>query len=599
MAGLEIPAFIIGVAGLFSSCVDAFSYFKLAQHANKEVEVVLLKLDIEKARLLIWGDNVGIYSAGHQHPRLRDEARVELIQRILSQIESLLTDSEKLRASFGVRTLDNPFGRAVDYVSSKSLAVFGTSASRFWSRNASRLAAETHGTRLARTKWAIYEREKFQSLVNELSHFVDRLFELCAVALEVQDRIIIEDIESILDISCLEIIEEATEDSYRIYSQAAASARASTEAGTIDRRTVEEKLREIEEAVALDPSQRAQKSLTADLGGLWSEVEYTRVSVALTSQCRKLQTQDPCDVQLLGSQIADPSIMGTLHWDVSSRNTSGGRTLWQLIHRLIDTQTTFKFDLPQLGDILRQQDELSEEREAFIRCKLPLMKLFIYCAPCVALIHTALSICERISSPFVKVYLRPDDRLTSACCTNVDRTLGLRSTLEWVREREATADEYLDQPLASFLDSLWLDSRLECLDYEQPYNYVETNINHRVLIIGEADYLSPFVLTAPGRIPRAMDIWRLYMETDHLKRTFFGRFIESRFVSNQAAPQARMPPVPPQTHSDMSKVRMPSSPISAQSKRRKHEDGSTARNRCEESEDEDMQSQNHSSEYSD
>lgn len=104
MSGLEVPAFVIRVAGLFSSCVDAFAYFKLAQRTSREVEVVLLKLDTEKTRLLIWGENVGIFSPSHQDPRLLDERVVELIQRILSQIESLLTDSEKLGTLYGART---------------------------------------------------------------------------------------------------------------------------------------------------------------------------------------------------------------------------------------------------------------------------------------------------------------------------------------------------------------------------------------------------------------------------------------------------------------------------------------------------------------
>src|SRR5436190_16629345 len=237
MSGFEVPAFVVGVAGLFSSCVDAFTYFKLAQRANRDAEVVLLKLDIEKTRLLIWGENVGIFSASRQDERLLNEGMAEVIQRILSQIESLLTNSEELRTSYGVRNLDSPLNRAVDYVSSKSHAVFRVSASRFWTRNASKLPTRTQGSRTERIKWAIYEREKFQSLVNDLSHFVDKLFDLSKIGREVQDRAIVEDIESILDISHLNTIEEATEDSYRVYSQAAASVKASTEAGTLDRRT--------------------------------------------------------------------------------------------------------------------------------------------------------------------------------------------------------------------------------------------------------------------------------------------------------------------------------------------------------------------------
>ncbi|KAF9775764.1 hypothetical protein IL306_006106 [Fusarium sp. DS 682] len=272
MAGVDAAAFVIGVAGLFSSCVDAFNYFKLAQHANREVEIVLLKLDIEKTRLLIWGENVGIFSASRHNPRLLDEHVGELIKRILSQIESLLTDSEKLRTSYGTQTLDTPLNTAVDYISSKSLAVFRTSASRFWTRNASKLVPEARGGKFVRTKWAIYERQKFQALVNDLSQFVDKLFELTEVAREVQDRVITEDIESILDVSHLKIIEEATEDSYRGYSQVAASVRASTEAGTVDRRTVEEHLRDVEGSVEPNLHTNQQKLHMANSDLLWSEV---------------------------------------------------------------------------------------------------------------------------------------------------------------------------------------------------------------------------------------------------------------------------------------------------------------------------------------
>jgi len=267
MSGLEIPGFLIGVAGLFSSCVDAFAYFKLAQRAGKEIEVGLLKLDIEKTRLLIWADNVGMFSVNPPNLRLLDEHVAELVERILSQIKSLLTDSEKLRTLYGVRTQDsdNPRTKAVDYVSSKSLAAFRTSASRFWTRNISKVGATTQDSKLSGIRWAIYEREKFQALINDLSQLVDSLYELVHVAREVQDRVIIEDIESILDISQLNIIEEATEGSYRAYSEAAASIKALTEAGTVDRRNLGEYLRDVD-AAEESPVHNTQGPGTADLG---------------------------------------------------------------------------------------------------------------------------------------------------------------------------------------------------------------------------------------------------------------------------------------------------------------------------------------------
>ncbi|KAK5044958.1 hypothetical protein LTR84_010330 [Exophiala bonariae] len=414
MSGVEVPAFLIGVAGLFGSCVDAFAYFKLAQRADREVEVVLLKLDIEKTRLLIWGDQVGMFSASHQDHRLLDKRVVGLIQRILSQIESLLTDSEKLRASYGVRNPDSSLDKAVDYVSSKSLAVFRTSASRFWTRNASKLATKTTG-KLLRTKWAIYEREKFQSLINDLSDFIDNLFELFKVAREVQDRVIIEDIESILDIAHLDIIEEATEDSYRRYSQAAASVRALTEAGTVDRRTVEEHLRDVEDAT-------------------WS-------------------------------------------------NHSTGRQSFQ----------------------------------------------------------------------------------------KEDSGIGLRSILEWVQQWESHARYSNYNALVNHLDIVWLDRRLDCLDYEQPYDCKETaDGSKRVLILGEADYLTSLMQKAPGRIARATEIWTF----DHRgpTRTYSGRFFEHSF-GNQSPPQARIQLATSKIEVEMSAARKSSDPLSSGGKRRRLETG--------------------------
>jgi len=262
---LEIPAFVIGVAGVFTACIDAFGYFKLYQNATRDIEVVLLKLDIEKARLLIWGENVGILSPNRRYPQLLDERVAELIDKILTKIRELLTDSDKLRTSYGVRTLDSSVSQAVDYISAKSLAIFKRSASRFLARNSTRLASFARGSPAARTRWAIHEREKFQELVIDLSHFVDSLFELINIGRETVDRDIIEDIESIIDISRLTVVEDATEN-YPAYLEAARSAKASTEAGTLDRRTVEESIRDVEGIEAVYPGTTAGNHDASGMG---------------------------------------------------------------------------------------------------------------------------------------------------------------------------------------------------------------------------------------------------------------------------------------------------------------------------------------------
>jgi hypothetical protein len=193
----------------------------------------------------------------------------------------------------------------------------------------------------------------------------------------------------------------------------------------------------------------------------------------------------------------------------------------------------------------------------------------------VCLIHTAISVCKRLQSPYVTAKLRPDSRLASSCCSTVDRTLGMRSLCEWVRDWEANATPYSSSILATYLDTVWLDQRLDCLDYELPYDFREpSDSSLRFLILGEADYVSHMVQKAPGRIPKVTDIWHfepLYM---NVKRTFFGRFIEHRLVvkpqetlraqsSNSSTPI--MPPYLATLQPQTLGLRRPASPSSSTS----------------------------------
>jgi hypothetical protein len=624
---LEIPAFVIGVAGVFTSCIDAFSYFRLYQDATRDIEVVLLKLDIEKARLLIWGENVGILSANHRNSRLLDERMAELIKQILIQIQELLTDSETLRTSYGVRSANSPLSRAVDYISAKSLAIFQPSASRFLTRNATRLEEYARGSRAARARWAIHEREKFQGLVLDLGHFVDRLFGLTEMGREAPDRTIVEDIESIMDVSRLGIVEDATE-SYPVYCEAARSAKASTEAGTLDRRTTEEHIRDVESIGAVDPTTRAgdphksesgmttltspslagtfrlgpNKVADCETDSILSEIQFHEKYFVLTSPCGRMATDQPCDVRLLGSQVRDmvSSDLGYQipRWDISSLGKmTSNNTLAGLLDRAMGVRKTIRDRVESsiLCELLRLgttdiEGDATDEQKAFIEAKLPLVILSIYCSPCVCLIHTGLSICRRIRSPYVKVQLRPDSRLVSRCCSTVDRSLGMRSLSESVREWESTAKEHQSETLAAWVDMVWLEQRLEHLDYEQPYKFQDpTDARLVYLILGEAEYTTHMVQKAPGRIPKVTDIWhfpRQFGPTTTTTRNFVTRFIERESITERPAlPRVQptsssttaMPLYPTTLPSQITGLKRPASPSSSTSasRRQRYETEST------------------------
>jgi len=232
-----------------------------------------------------------------------------------------------------------------------------------------------------------------------------------------------------------------------------------------------------------------------------------------------------------------------LRWDVSTRSGNRRNTLGDLVYHAINVSKAIRDEVESgiLDDLLRlgtghSNDTATPEQEAFIQAKLPLISLYVYCPPCVCLIHTAISVCRRLQSPYVTVQLRPDSRLVASCCLTVDRSSGMRSLSEWVRDSEANATGHMSSILATYLDTVWLDQRLECLDYELPYDFQESSDSGlRFLILGEADYISHMVQRAPGRIPKVTDIWHFKPHYLNVHRSFFGRFIERGLGANLSA----------------------------------------------------------------
>jgi hypothetical protein len=54
----EAIGVVLGVAGLFSACLDCLDLVDRARNYEHESEVLIAKLDIQRVRLQIWGSEV-------------------------------------------------------------------------------------------------------------------------------------------------------------------------------------------------------------------------------------------------------------------------------------------------------------------------------------------------------------------------------------------------------------------------------------------------------------------------------------------------------------------------------------------------------------
>jgi Prion-inhibition and propagation len=244
---IGVAASAVTLAALFTNCIDCFSYFRAAQNCSAEAETLLVKLDCEKARLLVWANTVGILHTDYQgrYPQLADPEREVLIRRCINQIIGLLTDAQKLQAEYGGRpTAQRESQRYVAVLSVNSMNIFKTTKRRFFAR-AGGLNATPNW--LSRIKWAIRDGAKFRILLSHLKEFVDHIIELVPVPLDVINSAVEEDITTIIDIPTLRLAESACEESYPSWSTRASEVIKESEIGTLDRRNLEEIIRDIDE----------------------------------------------------------------------------------------------------------------------------------------------------------------------------------------------------------------------------------------------------------------------------------------------------------------------------------------------------------------
>jgi len=272
-AGIGLAASAITLASLFTSCVECFHYFKSAQHCPEEAERLLVKLDCEKARLLTWGNTVGILHTSNEgrFSQLDEPDKDILIRRCLAQIIALLTDGEKLQKDYGSRPATKADGQNrihVGLLSSNSMGIFQTAKRRFFARFG---GAQGKPSLLSRTKWAIRDRAKFEGLVLHLKDFIDSLIQITLEQSQTIDAIVEDDIASIIGLRRLRLAESACEGNYPRWSAKASDIIRESEVGTIDRRNYEEIIQDNDDADVVTSTARSEER---DDDGHKQEGEY-------------------------------------------------------------------------------------------------------------------------------------------------------------------------------------------------------------------------------------------------------------------------------------------------------------------------------------
>ena len=571
---IGVTASAITMASLFSTCIECFDYFKAAQAFKKDSEILLTKLDIEKTRLLIWGSNVGILQArGSQRVCSLDNVdRSTVIEECLESVKSLLTDSFDLQAKYGLQTATEAETRVHEnkrLVSSNSMSTFKASYNRFWVHSN---GVQGRPNFLSRTKWAIRDKSKFETLICSLRDLVNGLNEVMPVNASLQDRFVLEDIASIDDLRSLQLVETACKDDYPDWSEKASAVIEASETGTIDRRNVEEWLHDRDAFMKDGTLEECQTSLagmkvsdTYDIRPFLIHKSF----FVLTSRCLYASSKCSCDMYNLGEQSFAREVRGF---------TTGSYAQWNLGKRIAN--------LLPLQNITTTDTErqyyrvIEDEKEGKARLQ-SLATVYVYCPPCVCQIETAYDLCIGYGiSPLLNFVIRIDDRIPVDCCSETTGIHGLVSLNNKIKEIEDS--DYWPMgdigPKTHYIDRPWIERRVYEAEQEtyqpsfwdnpsQNVNRIfgevwgESNKKAIVVILTELEHCSLMVESPPfpqePRKPRETEIFEFHHDNLSWKwlRTYAGSYCPRK-------PNTATTPDASATRSELTNQTVDNAPIS-------------------------------------
>lgn len=198
---------VVALASLFTTCLDCFEMIELGRHFSRDVEILMTKLESQRLIFAIWGNAVGLDHDGMEfNDRLIGPEIQVGIYRLLNCIYTLFQDAENLQKMYGVK--QSQFEKA----KVKALESDPSSFTSHWDRFRSHLVFRLKKTMiLAKTRWAIHDKNKFSALIADLKDLIDQLRDITASVadLERQRKAFAEEISSISDVASLELLEEA------------------------------------------------------------------------------------------------------------------------------------------------------------------------------------------------------------------------------------------------------------------------------------------------------------------------------------------------------------------------------------------------------
>lgn len=216
----------ITIATLFKGCIEAFDLVQTVRHQEDDLKHLVLKFNIEKCRLFIWGKVMGLtVQVGSRDRRpLRDLEMQNLVREILQNILEILQSTRKMRDQYGCEEMPDVLRIRGPEPQTQPCDIDNL-AGAFSHFRITKLSSDKSRTIVSRARWLIHDRKRFNEIVEEARGLITRLHEITASLFSLKDLedLLTRGIQQVGDADTLQHVAEVTEIDYPDVSDAASN----------------------------------------------------------------------------------------------------------------------------------------------------------------------------------------------------------------------------------------------------------------------------------------------------------------------------------------------------------------------------------------
>jgi Prion-inhibition and propagation len=225
---MDVTGLVIGVVTAWETAVQVFEIIDSGKRYGMDYEVLRVKLEVERIRLMVWGEAVGLSEVERGRPspdgRLNREDVRTVVLRLLGCIQHVFEHSGRLQDRYGLRPVQPTTIVDAQEPPTQSQFILGPIFKRAYDglrRSAKDRQRTTPLTK--KTIWAVHDKKKFQTLIAEIKDFNDGLGALFPDLSPQTEQLIRTEIDQSVEIRDLQILQEATADDHEEISETAST----------------------------------------------------------------------------------------------------------------------------------------------------------------------------------------------------------------------------------------------------------------------------------------------------------------------------------------------------------------------------------------